>query len=164
MWLGSVAFRVVNKCVLVYKHAQIKRMKRAFLSCGIGVHIGDNVIVWGASRFSIGDHSQIHSLSHVFAGGGVAVGSHVLISSCCSIASLTHSLEVEARAELIELPVIIEDHAWLGTGAIVLPGVTIGYGSIVGAGAVVTRDVPPMSIVVGNPARVKSRVPTRSAK
>ncbi|MCB1356319.1 MAG: hypothetical protein KDK53_07450 [Maritimibacter sp.] len=52
------------------------------------------------------------------------------------------------------LPITVEDYAWIGAGAIVLPGVTIGTGAVVAAGAVVTRDVAPRSIVAGNPARL----------
>ncbi len=56
-------------------------------------------------------------------------------------------------------PVVIEDDVWIGTRAIILPGVRVGAGSIIGAGAVVTKSVPPYSIVAGNPARVvKSRL------
>jgi maltose O-acetyltransferase len=51
-------------------------------------------------------------------------------------------------------PVMIEDHAWIGARAIILPGVTIGRGSTVGAGAVVSKSIPPYSVAVGNPARV----------
>jgi acetyltransferase-like isoleucine patch superfamily enzyme len=58
----------------------------------------------------------------------------------------------------ITAPVTIEDDAWLGTGCIILPGVTVGRGAIVGAGAVVTRDVEPYTIVAGIPARVVRRL------
>jgi acetyltransferase-like isoleucine patch superfamily enzyme len=55
---------------------------------------------------------------------------------------------------IVTAPVVIEDDVWLGTNAVVLPGVTVGRGSIVGAGAVVTADVPPFSVVAGVPARL----------
>jgi acetyltransferase-like isoleucine patch superfamily enzyme len=55
---------------------------------------------------------------------------------------------------IVTAPVVIEDDVWLGTNAVVLPGVTVGRGSIVGAGAVVTTDVPPFSVVAGVPARL----------
>ena len=55
------------------------------------------------------------------------------------------------------LPITIEDNAWIGGGAILLPGVTIGKGSVVGAGSVVTRDVPQYCVAVGNPCRVIRR-------
>jgi acetyltransferase-like isoleucine patch superfamily enzyme len=55
-------------------------------------------------------------------------------------------------------PIVIEDDAWIGAGAIILPNVTIGQGAVVGAGAVVTKDVPPYTIVVGVPARPIKRI------
>jgi galactoside O-acetyltransferase len=55
-------------------------------------------------------------------------------------------------------PIVIEDKVWIGSNAVVLPGVRIGYGSVVGAGSVVSRDVPPMSVAVGTPCRVLRRV------
>jgi acetyltransferase-like isoleucine patch superfamily enzyme len=56
-------------------------------------------------------------------------------------------------------PVVIEDGSWIGLGAIILPGVTVGHGSIVAAGAVVDEDVPPDSYVAGNPAKVVQQLP-----
>ncbi|MBN6777527.1 hypothetical protein JRG19_03045 [Pseudoclavibacter alba] len=68
----------------------------------------------------------------------------------------THPLDSERRIAGWESgePITIEDGCWLGGGVIVCPGVTIGRRSVIGAGAVVTRDIPPFSLAVGNPARV----------
>ncbi len=67
--------------------------------------------------------------------------------------------EVYVKTKLIKTePVVIEDDAWLGTNAVVLPGVTVGRGAVVGAGAVVTRDIPPYTVVAGVPARVVRRL------
>jgi maltose O-acetyltransferase len=75
----------------------------------------------------------------------------------------THPLLPEARAGTqnreYQKPVAIGADCWIGGGAILCPGVTVGDGSTVGAGAVVTRDVPPRSVAVGNPARVIKTLP-----
>jgi galactoside O-acetyltransferase len=55
-------------------------------------------------------------------------------------------------------PIVIEDKVWIGSNVVVLPGVTIGYGAVIGAGSVVTRDIPPMTVAVGTPCRVVRRV------
>ena len=61
-------------------------------------------------------------------------------------------MRLQGYAEAI--PVVIEDDVWVGARVIVLPGIRIGKGSVIGAGAIVTKDVPPFSICVGNPARI----------
>ncbi|QXP84023.1 DapH/DapD/GlmU-related protein [Methylococcus sp. Mc7] len=77
-----------------------------------------------------------------------------MIASHTVITSLTHDTRATVyRESLISRPVIIEDNVWIGAGACVLPGVRIGTGSVIGAGSVVTRDVPAGTIVVGVPAR-----------
>jgi acetyltransferase-like isoleucine patch superfamily enzyme len=97
----------------------------------------------------------INSMTHIFASGGVMIGSRTQISALCSITSVTHQQSRERRHDLLFAPVTIGEDVWLGMGAIVLPGVRIGDGSIVGAGAVVTKDVPPLTVVLGVPARVQ---------
>lgn len=88
--------------------------------------------------------------------GRVSIGDGVQIASGVQILAADHPREPEARASGLEFghPVVIEDNVWIGAGAIVCPGVTIGRNSIVGAGSVVIRDVPPRVMAAGNPCRV----------
>jgi acetyltransferase-like isoleucine patch superfamily enzyme len=98
------------------------------------------------NRYTIFDaHEQLH------------VGHKVMIGPHCYITDADHGTDSRLSVKALPMhcaPVIIEDEAWLGAHVTVLPGVRIGKGAIVGAGAVVTRDVPPMSISAGVPARV----------
>ena len=94
---------------------------------------------------------------------GITIGNRVLIgANVMIIDSNEHPLEPENRRYSQEgiqaAPIVIEDDVFIGTGAIILKGVTIGQGSVVGAGSVVIRDVPPYSVVAGNPARVVKRL------
>ena len=84
------------------------------------------------------------------------IGNHVMLGPVVQIYTAAHPLEAGARNRGWEVakPVVIEDGAWLGGGAILLPGVRVGRNAVVGAGAVVTRDVPANAVVAGNPARV----------
>jgi maltose O-acetyltransferase len=86
----------------------------------------------------------------------ITIGDDVQIGPNVQLLTPTHPLDPELRCAKWESaePIVIEDNAWLGGGAIVLPGVTVGKDAVVGAGAVVTKDVPAKAVVVGNPARV----------
>jgi acetyltransferase-like isoleucine patch superfamily enzyme len=122
----------------------------------------------------IGDWCFIGPGSRVWSALEIDIGSRVLISHNCTIIdSLTHPLDPHERhmqykaiigsghpgsIDLDEKPVRIEDDAWIGAGATILRGVTVGKAGIVGAGSVVTSDVPPYTIVAGNPARVIRRI------
>ena len=88
--------------------------------------------------------------------GPITIGDAVQIGPGVQLLTATHPVEPGPRREGWEgsAPITIEDNVWLGGGVVVLPGVTIGRDSVVGAGSVVTRDVPPGVVVVGNPARV----------
>jgi maltose O-acetyltransferase len=111
------------------------------ISIGTGVFVNYNCVFLDVARITIGDRVQI----------GPAV----------QLLSADHPLDPEVRARGLEngSPIVIEDDAWLGGGAIVCPGVTIGRGSVIGAGSVVTRDVPAGVLAVGNPCRVLRELP-----
>ena len=92
--------------------------------------------------------------------GTVDVGDDVLLGPAVQIYTATHPLDAAERASGRELarPIRIGSRVWIGGGAIVLPGVTIGDDAVIGAGAVVARDVPPRVVVAGNPARIVRRL------
>jgi maltose O-acetyltransferase len=86
----------------------------------------------------------------------ITIGDDVQIGPNVQLLTPTHPVEPEPRRQKWEAaePIVIGDNVWLGGGVIVLPGVTIGGNTVVGAGAVVTRDLPANVVAVGNPARV----------
>lgn len=86
--------------------------------------------------------------------GGITLEDNVLIGPKVSLITTNHPTEPGQRRNTISRPIILRQGAWLGANATVMPGVTIGENAIVGAGAVVTKDVPANSIVAGVPARV----------
>ena len=75
-----------------------------------------------------------------------------------NLITINHDTDPENRSATYGKPIVIEDKVWIGINSTVLPGVRIGYGSIIGANSVVTKDVPPMTIVAGNPARVIKKI------
>jgi maltose O-acetyltransferase len=117
-----------------------------------GVRIEGGCTIWGPKRVTIGAGSVINRDVILDGRFPLTIGSHASISTRSMILTLEHDLsDEEFRA--LGAPVQIGDRAFIGTGAIILPGVTIGEGSAVAAGAVVTKDVDPFTIVGGVPAR-----------
>jgi maltose O-acetyltransferase len=105
---------------------------------------------------SIGDRFYANTGCIFLDSAPVTIGDRVLLGPAVQLLAATHPLEADLRAQGLEYaePISIGDDAWLGGGAIVLPGVTIGDRAVVGAGSVVTRAVPADVVVAGNPARV----------
>lgn len=92
----------------------------------------------------------------------VIIGDRVQMGPNVSIYSAGHDTSVLSRIKFVEFghPVRVEDDCWIGGGVIILPGVTIGKGSTVGAGAVVTKSIPPYSVALGSPAKVVKTLPS----
>lgn len=87
--------------------------------------------------------------------GGIDIGDAVMIGPNVSLITSGHPIEPSRRRDgVVAKPIVIERNVWIAAGATVIGGVTIGENSVVAAGAVVTRDVPPDTLVAGNPARV----------
>jgi putative colanic acid biosynthesis acetyltransferase WcaF len=108
--------------------------------------------IFVGNRSSIGERAWVYALTKVEIGHDCCIGEEVRL--------LTGSHDVSSPTfDLVMKPIAIEDYVWIATGAMILPGVTIGEGAVVAAGAVVTKDVLPWTVVAGNPAReVKKRV------
>ena len=130
-------FRVLRNCTLnTIENGQLE--------------IGNNVY--------IGESTLISAYSHI------RIGNYVVMGQQNIIADLAHGfdrLDVPIRLQpWIGKPITIEDDVWIASNCVILPGVTVGKGSVIGAGSVVTKDVVPYSVMVGNPARLlKSRKP-----
>ena len=126
-------------------------------------HLGDYSVVESfacinnaVGDVSIGDHTRIGLHNTII--GPVVIGSHVNLAQGITITALNHIFS-DPQKRIDEQgvstdQVIIEDDTWIGANAVILPGVTIGQHSVVAAGAIVTKDVPPHSLVAGVPAKV----------
>jgi acetyltransferase-like isoleucine patch superfamily enzyme len=90
----------------------------------------------------------------MWGGGGIDIGSDVMIGSHCAITSQTHDTRPDARRANIHRKVMIARNVWIGSGSIILPGISIGENSVIAAGSVVTKDVPDNVLVAGVPAKV----------
>jgi maltose O-acetyltransferase len=128
-----------------------------------GIHLGCYLWSYGPrqarrDQVSIGSFCRINRNCLLDVRGSLTIADNVSMSPEVMILTAYHrpdkeGFPVEGR------PVVIEDHVWIGTRAMIMPGVTLGRGCVVAAGAVVTRDVPPMAMVAGVPARVVNERP-----
>ena len=103
-------------------------------------------------KVTIGKNVFINSNCLMMSRGGITIEDDVMIAANTSLISNNHDLY--ERQVLVCKPIVIKKGAWIGAGATILPGVTVGKYAVVGAAAVVTHDVPDYTVVVGNPARV----------
>jgi acetyltransferase-like isoleucine patch superfamily enzyme len=137
-----------TKAISIGKQVQIRKGARIET-------IGD----WDGQdpKIIIGDGTSIHLYFHCGAAHSVKIGKNVLIAGRVYISDHDHEFDnavfPPCKSGLIILPVVIEDEVWIGEGAVILKGVTIGKRAVVGANAVVTKDVPPYTVVGGIPAR-----------
>lgn len=122
-----------------------------------GIHLGCHLWYYSPgqirrSGFRLGPFSRVNRNCCLDVRGGLDIGANVSISPDVTILTAGHDLN-DPGFRVSVRSVVMEDHVWVGTRALILPGVTLGRGCVVAAGAVVTRDVKPMTIVAGTPAR-----------
>lgn len=117
-----------------------------------------NVDVLWPMGMQIDKGSSVGRYALVDARGGVYIGKNVTVAGGARLITGSHDIESKDFVAVFK-PIVIKDYAWICTGATILQGVTIGYGAVVCAGAVVTKDVPDMCVVGGVPAKfIKKRV------
>lgn len=137
--------------VLLYKPCRL-RLRGAVI--GRMVCLGESRIEGSLCNLSINNESSL-GRCRIALHERVVIGRRVVINDDVSVLSGSHSLSDPYWCH-VNKPIVIDDYAWIATGAIILPGVRIGRGAVVGAGAVVRSDVPDYTVVVGDPA-VSSR-------
>jgi acetyltransferase-like isoleucine patch superfamily enzyme len=167
------------------------RLRGQGANLGPKVSVGPGCRVWGATGVTLGTRATLEgdvwfklvdpgarlaAGAYVFFGRGchvnvrerVEIGAHCLFGPRCVIVDHNHGIQPGSRIDeqpCIARPIRIGADVWCGAGAVILPGVTIGDGAVVGAQSVVTRNVPSMAVVAGNPARVlRMRTEARPAK
>ena len=127
--------------------------------------IGENVQIEKGTFFmykniEIGNHVYIGPEAYIFAQGGLSIGSGTIIGPRVTIMTSNHNYD---SPDLLSIPydgknlmkkVTIGENVWIGANVSIVPGVTIGEGAVIAMGAVVTKDVPPLAVVGGNPAKV----------
>lgn len=131
-------------------------LRRLFGSLGDNCWIEPPVRVAYGSHTHIGDNFYANFNFTLVDDATVTIGNNVMVAPNVTISTAGHPLAAEIRitGQQFSLPVVIEDNVWLGTGVVINPGVTIGRNSVIGAGSVVTKSIPPDVVAVGVPCRV----------
>jgi acetyltransferase-like isoleucine patch superfamily enzyme len=112
------------------------------------------LVTTGTGHLEIGNNVFINYGSSIVAGSYVRIGNDCLIGTHVMVMDCDYHRVEDKSWDTTGQPIVLEDRVWLANRSIVLKGVTVGHDAVVAAGAVVTRDVPPRSVVAGNPARV----------
>ncbi len=143
--------------------------KREEILKGLLGHAGKDIWVepplrmaYGSKTY-IGDYTYINFNLNIVDDGEVYIGDHVMIAPNVTISATGHPVEPKLRKKGMQfsIPVKIGNNVWIGSGVIILPGITIGDNSVIGAGSVVTKDVPANVVAVGNPCRVLREINDR---
>lgn len=145
---------VVNDCLPAIPFWNIRRLmlRMAKMKIGKGTFVMKKCYFMEPGRISIGRHSHINRGCLLDGRGGLTIGDSVSVSHQVSIITGSHDKDSSDFRER-DLPIVIEDYAWIGANATILQNVTIGKGAVVCAGAVVTKDVPEFTVVGGVPAK-----------
>lgn len=112
------------------------------------------------SKLVIGDGTSINEFVNIrSAGGGIFIGKKCQLAQYVSLIAVNHTIDcseyiIDAPHDFSKRFITLGDDVWVGAGAIILPGVEIGNGAVIGAGSIVTKNIPPNSVCVGNPAKV----------
>ena len=154
MWWGLVRglfFRPMPYFML--KRWRVWLLQRFGMTCGNRITVYPSVEIWAPWNVTTGRSVAIDDGVNLYSVDKINIGTKVAISREAFICTASHDITKPNRP-LVTAPITICDGVWIGARAIVLPGVTIGEGAVVAAGAVVTKDVEPWTIVGGNPAKV----------
>lgn len=157
---GKVVARTIRLCTQMNAQATDTDQVRDRLSEIFGTRIDESTTIFPPFYTNFGQFTTLgknvfinHACSFLDI-GGITIEDDVLIGPRVNITSENHPLDPSDRKALIPKPVHIKRNAWIGAGATILPGVTVGENAVVAAGAVVSRDVPPNTVVAGIPAKV----------
>jgi len=155
LWLEGRLYVGNNLIAYFPSHTVRLAYYRILIKAKIGA--GTNIFMraWldSPGDLSIGTNTIVNQRCRLDSRGGLTIGNSVSIAAEVCILTATHDMQSRDCAGVIR-PVTIEDYVFIGTRAMILPGVTIGRGAVVAAGAVVSRDVDPYTIVAGVPSRI----------
>jgi acetyltransferase-like isoleucine patch superfamily enzyme len=171
----ATAIRFVGRPIRVHGTSWVSRRSVLRVNCGGSITIGRDceihpfaMLMTQGGDIHIGDHCSVNPFSIIYGCGGASIGNGVRIAAHVIIIPESHNPSTDAlpvyRSGTTRRGICIEDHVWIGAGAKILDGVTIGRNCVIGAGSVVNRSLPPGAIAVGAPARIVRIGPKSEAR
>ncbi|UQS82531.1 sugar O-acetyltransferase [Bombilactobacillus folatiphilus] len=159
---GKLIAQQINQVPLDQRQRIVELERQLFNQAGENIYLNPPLYVDYGRHISIGENFYANQNCTLLDVNTITIGDDVLIGPNTSLYTAGHPLEPTVRREGLEfgLPIVIEDNVWLGGSVTVLPGVTIGQNTVIGAGSVVTHDIEANVLAVGNPARVIKRLDT----
>ncbi len=139
-------------------------IKEMFAEAGEGCYIEPPFRAnWGGKHVRLGNYVYANFNLTLVDDGYIDIGDNVMFAPNVTVITATHPVLPALREKGLQFNVDVKicNNVWIGAGAIIMPGITVGENSVVGAGSVVTKDVPPNTVVVGNPARVLREIGER---
>lgn len=146
------AKRAATAPSIIQNDRRITKLRKRGAQIGTLAMLGESELIGSAKHLSIANGSSL-GRCRIELQDDVTIGACVAINDGVWLLTASHSL-TDPQWRTFTRPIRIMDMAWIATNAIILPGVTIGYGAVVAAGAVVRVDVPPLALAIGNPAEI----------
>lgn len=144
-----------NSTPYAYPERRAVLLKQLLGHVGDSVEVNSPLMVDYGSNVSIGDHSFLNHNAYLMDGAAITIGSHVFIGPNFGAYTAQHPLVPGQRNNGLEraLPITIGDNCWIGGDVSIMPGVTIGEGCVIGAGSLVTKDIPAGYVAMGSPCK-----------
>jgi putative colanic acid biosynthesis acetyltransferase WcaF len=160
--LGRFLWWTVYTALFRYSPRPLHRWRSFLLRCfgarlGSGCHIYASARIWAPWNLECGSWACIADDAEVYNPVTVSLGEGVVVSQGAYLCAASHDY-ADPEFPLIHGAIVVGKRSWVAARAIVLMGVTIGEGSVIGAGSVVTKDVPPNTVCAGNPARIVKKI------
>lgn len=152
------ALNIINKCLPKEKREYL--LKKLFFKTGENITVEQPFYCDYGKHISVGKNLFINHNCIILDCNNVTIGDNVFIAPNCGIYTAGHPLDFETRNKGLEYarPIKICSNVWIGANTAILPGVTIGEGTVIGAGSVVKTDIPPNVLAYGNPCKVIKKI------